>query len=125
MRYLKIFALLFFLTLLLVFVFENVAALSAPIELRYSFVFFQLGPFAIPLYALLFLALFAGALPLALVDSFLIFRQRRQMKKKEKRIVELESELEKFRNLPLTETPEIEAAAPEAEKNAVTPQPEA
>ncbi|MBW1645569.1 MAG: LapA family protein [Deltaproteobacteria bacterium] len=122
MRYVKIFFLLFFLTLMLVFVFENVQALSAPVNLRYDFLFLSLGPFAIPLYALLFAALFAGALPLALADFFLLFRQRRQMKKKDKRIAELESELEKFRNLPLTETTEIEPAAP-AEKPA-EPQPE-
>ena len=112
MRYVKMFFLLFFLTVLLVFVFENVDALRMKIALHYTFLFLSLGPSEVPLYALLFLALFAGALPLASIDFFLIFRQRRLMKKKDKRISELESELEKFRNLPLTESTEIEPTSP-------------
>ncbi|MEA2109110.1 MAG: LapA family protein [Pseudomonadota bacterium] len=103
MRYVKITFLLLFLTLLLIFVFENMGALSLPVSLRYDLAFVVLGPLEIPLYALLFLAIFCGVISVAIVDIMVLFRQRRRMKKKDKQIKDLETELEKFRNLPLTE----------------------
>ena len=113
MRYVKITFLLLFLTLLLIFVFENMGALSLPVSLRYDLAFVVLGPLEIPLYALLFLAIFCGAISVAIVDIMVLFRQRRTMKKKDKQIKDLEKELEKFRNLPLTEAviPNVELAA--------------
>lgn len=113
MRYVKIIFLFLFLTLLMVFVFENMGALSHPVSLRYDLAFVVLGPLEIPLYVLLFLAIFCGVLSVAFIDILLLFRQRRLMKKKDKQIKDLESELDKFRNLPLTEAtvPDIELAS--------------
>ena len=113
MRYVKIIFLLLFLTLLLVFVFENMPALSHPVLLHYDLPFVGLGPQEIPLYALLFSAIFCGAVSVAIVDIMVLFRQRRTMKKKDKQIKDMETELEKFRNLPLTETvvPDVESVA--------------
>jgi len=104
MRYVKITFLLLFLTLLLIFIFENMGALSLQVPLQYDLAFAVLGPLEIPLYALLFLAIFCGAISVVIVDIMVLFRQRRTMKKKDKQIKDLETELEKFRNLPLTET---------------------
>ena len=117
MRYVKITFLLLFLTLLLIFVFENMGALSLPVSLRYDLAFVVLGPLEIPLYALLFLAIFCGAISVAIVDIMVLFRQRRTMKKKDKQIKDLETELEKFRNLPLTEAavPDVELTADKAD----------
>lgn len=113
MRYVKITFLFLFLTLLLIFVFENMGALSLPVSLHYDLAFVVLGPLEISLYALLFLAIFCGAISVAIVDIMLLFRQRRTMKKKDKQIKDLETELEKFRNLPLTEAvvPDVELTA--------------
>jgi len=110
MRYAKITFLLLFLTLPLIFVFENMKPLSLSVPLHYDLAFVVLGPLEIPLYALLFLAIFCGAISVAIVDIMVLFRQRRTMKKKDKQIKDLETELEKFRNLPLTEAviPDIE-----------------
>ena len=116
MRYVKIIFLLLFLTLLLVFVFENMEALSLSVPLHYDLVFAKLGPLQIPLYALLFLAIFCGAISVVIVDIMVLFRQRRTMKKKNKQIKDLETELEKFRNLPLTD-----AAVPDLEMTADKP----
>ncbi|MBN2333049.1 MAG: LapA family protein [Deltaproteobacteria bacterium] len=120
MRYVKIAFLLVFLTLLLVFIFQNVTALSAAVNLHYDLLVTSLGPLDIPLYALLFLSLFTGAFSVAAVDMLLLFRQRRALKKKEQQIRELESELAKFRNLPLTETAEL---APEGASSHLEAQP--
>lgn len=113
MRYVKITFLLLFLTLLLIFVFENMGALSIKVPFQYDLAFAVLGPLEIPLYALLFLAIFCGAFSVVIVDIIVLFRQRRTMKKKDKQIKDLETELEKFRNLPLTETvvSDVELAA--------------
>ena len=116
MRYVKIIFLLLFLTLLLVFVFENMEALSLSVPLHYDLVFAKLGPLQIPLYVLLFLAIFCGAISVLIVDIMVLFRQRRTMKKKNKQIKDLETELEKFRNLPLTD-----AAVPDLEMTADKP----
>ena len=121
MRYVKIIFLLLFLTLLLVFVFENMDALSYPVSLRYDLEFIVLGPLAIPLYILLFLAIFCGALSVAFIDILLLFRQRRTMKKKDKQIKDLETELDKFRNLPLTETVVPDPALTPSNQNEKTP----
>ncbi len=113
MRYAKITFLLLFLILPLIFIFENVTPLSQSVSLHYDLAFVVLGPLEIPLYALLFLAVFCGAISVAIVDIIVLFRQRRTMKKKDKQIKDLETELEKFRNLPLTEAgiPDVELAA--------------
>jgi uncharacterized integral membrane protein len=113
MRYVKITFLLLFLTLLLIFVFENIDALSLPVSLRYDLALVVLGPLEIPLYALFFLAIFCGAISVAIIDIMVLFRQRRIMKKKDKQIKDMETELEKFRNLPLTEAvvPDVELTA--------------
>ncbi|RLB70987.1 MAG: hypothetical protein DRH04_02605 [Deltaproteobacteria bacterium] len=116
MRYVKIIFLLLFLTLLLVFVFENMPALSQTVELRYNLAVVALGPVQIPLYAILFIALFCGALSVAVVDIMLLFRQRRTMKKKNKQIKDLEAELEKYRNLPLMEAADGDLVEPAADQ---------
>jgi len=103
MRYLKIVVILIFLLLALVFIFQNSVALSTAIELKYGFgkYVFQKSP---PLYIVLFCALFLGAAMVAFGDIAIIFKNRLQMKKLKKNIKELESELAKFRNQPLTES---------------------
>jgi len=117
MRYVKIIFLLLFLTLLLVFVFENMTALSQSVELRYTLAVVALGPVQIPLYAILFTALFCGAFSVAVVDIIVLFRQRRTMKKKDKQIKDLEVELEKYRNLPLMEAADAELVEPAADQH--------
>ena len=103
MRYLKIAVILVFLLLVLVFIFQNSAALSVAVELKYG-----IGEFVLlkspPLYIVVFCALFLGAVMVALFDIVIIFKNRRLLKKQKKSISELESELAKFRNQPLTET---------------------
>ena len=116
MRYVKIIFLLLFLTLLLVFVFENMTSLSQSVELRYNLAVAALGPVQIPLYAILFTSLFCGALSVAVVDIMLLFRQKRTMKKKDKQIKDLEAELEKYRNLPLTEAADSDLVEPLADQ---------
>ncbi|MEA3333131.1 MAG: LapA family protein [Pseudomonadota bacterium] len=103
MRYLKIAVILVFLLLVLVFIFQNNAALSIGIDLKYGFgeYVLQKSP---PLYIVIFCALFLGALMVAMLDIVIIFKNRRQLKKQKKSVSELESELAKFRNQPLTES---------------------
>ncbi|MBN2233224.1 MAG: LapA family protein [Deltaproteobacteria bacterium] len=105
MRYLKLGAIFTGLILLLVFIFENVHSLSTPVELGYNLPpFISFGPMKLPLYVLVFLALIGGAGAVVVLDLIMLLRQRRTLKQKNRRISELETELDKFRNLPLTET---------------------
>ena len=103
MRYLKIAVILVFLLLVLVFIFQNSAALSVAVELKYGVgeYILQKSP---PLYIIIFCALFLGAVIVAMFDIVIIFKNRRQLKKQKKSISELEIELAKFRNQPLTES---------------------
>lgn len=103
MRYFKIAVILVFLLLVLVFIFQNNAALSVGVDLKYGFGEYILER-SLPLYIVVFCALFLGALIVALFDIVIIFKNRRQLKKQKKSINELESELAKFRNQPLTES---------------------
>jgi uncharacterized integral membrane protein len=104
MRYFKIGVILFFLLVVLVFIFQNSASLATPVELKYGFGAYILQK-SIPLYLILFCALFLGSAMVAFLDIVIIFKNKRQLKKQKKNIAELESELAKFRNQPLTETP--------------------
>ena len=103
MRYLKIAVILVFLLLVLVFIFQNSAALSDAVELKYGFGEYVLEK-SPPQYIVIFCALFLGAVMVAMFDIIIIFKNRRQLKKQKKSISELESELAKFRNQPLTES---------------------
>ena len=122
MRYLKIGAILFFLLLVLLFIFQNSASLAAAIELKYGFGEYVIHK-AIPVYLIIFCALFLGSAMVAFLDIVIIFKNKRQLKKQKKTITELESELAKFRNQPLTESPVV--AAPETTGKALedTPKP--
>ncbi|MCK5541013.1 MAG: LapA family protein [Deltaproteobacteria bacterium] len=103
MRYLKIAVILVFLLLVLVFIFQNSAVLSAAVTFKYG-----LGEYVLekspPLYIVVFCALFLGAAMVAMFDVVIIFKNRRLLKKQKKSINELESELARFRNQPLTES---------------------
>lgn len=115
MRYLKIGAILLFLLLVLLFIFQNSASLAAAIELKYGFGEYVIHK-SIPVYLVIFCALFLGSMMVAFLDIVIIFKNKRQLKKQKKMITELESELAKFRNQPLTESPV--AVAPETSGNA-------
>ena len=103
MRYLKITLILVFLLLVLVFIFQNSVVLSEAITLKYGF-----GEYVLekppPLYIIVFCALFLGVVMVAVFDIVILFKNRRLLKKQKKSISELESELAKFRNQPLTES---------------------
>ena len=103
MRYLKIAVILVFLLLVLVFIFQNSVALSVAVDLKYGFgeYVLQKSP---PLYIVIFCALFLGVVMVAMFDILIIFKNRRLLKKQKKSISELESELARFRNQPLTES---------------------
>ena len=103
MRYLKIAVILVFLLLVLVFIFQNSVTLSAAIDLKYGFGEYVLEK-SPPLYIVIFCALFLGSFMVAFFDIAIIFKNRRLLKKQKKSISELESELAKFRNQPLTES---------------------
>ena len=103
MRYLKITAILLFLLLVLVFIFQNSAVLSAAVALKYGFGKYVLEK-SPPLYIIIFCALFLGAMMVAMFDVVIIFKNRRLLKKQKKSINTLESELARFRNQPLTES---------------------
>lgn len=102
MRYLKIASILTFLLLVLVFIFQNNVALSVGVDLKYGVGEYMLQK-SLPLYIVVFCALFLGAAMVAMFDIVIIFKNRRLLKKQKKSISELESELAKFRNQPLTE----------------------
>lgn len=103
MRYFKIGVILFFLLFVLLFIFQNSASLSAAIELKYGFGEYVLHK-SIPLYLVIFSALFLGSAMVAFLDIVILFKNRRQLKKQKKNINALETELAKFRNQPLTES---------------------
>ncbi len=103
MRYLKIAVILVFLLLALVFIFQNSVALSVGVDLKYGLGEYVLQK-SLPLYIVVFCALFLGVVMVAMFDIVIIFKNRRQLKKHKKSISELESELAKFRNQPLTES---------------------
>ncbi len=117
MRYLKIGAILVFLLLVSLFIFQNSAALAVAVELKYGFGEFVLHK-SIPVYLVIFCALFAGSAMVAFLDIVIIFKSKRQLKKQKKNILELESELAKFRNQPLTEsTVSVSPAAPPSDSD--------
>ena len=103
MRYLKIAVILVFLLLVLVFIFQNSVALSTAVALKYGFGEYVLEK-SPPLYIVIFCALFLGVVMVAMFDIVIIFKNRRLLKKQKKNINELESELARFRNQPLTES---------------------
>ena len=103
MRYLKIAVILVFLLLVLMFIFQNSVALSVAVDLKYGVGEYVLQK-SLPLYIVIFCALFLGVVMVAMFDIVIIFKNRRQLKKQKKSISELESELAKFRNQPLTES---------------------
>ena len=103
MRYFKITVILVFLLLVLVFIFQNSVVLSDAIALKYGFGEYVLEK-SPPLYIIIFCALFLGVAMVAMFDIVIIFKNRRLLKKQKKSISELESELAKFRNQPLTES---------------------
>ena len=102
MRYIKIFFILFFLLLVLVFIFQNSTVLATPVELKYGFGDYVLAK-APPLYLLIFAALFLGAFMVGVFDLAIILKNRRMQKKQQKVISDLENELSRFRNQPLSE----------------------
>ncbi|MBN2706249.1 MAG: LapA family protein [Deltaproteobacteria bacterium] len=102
MRYFKVALILVFLLVVLVFIFQNSAVLATAVELKYGFGEYVLLK-APPLYIIIFCALFLGAFMVAVLDLAIIFKNRRTVKKQQKTISELENELSRFRNQPLTE----------------------
>ena len=122
MRYLKIGAILFFLLVVLLFIFQNSAALAAVIELKYGFGKYVIHK-AIPGYLVIFCALFLGSAMVAFLDIVIIFKNKRQLKKQKKTINELESELAKFRNQPLIESPMTTASESSVNTSEVTTKP--
>ncbi len=109
MRYLKIIVILIFLLLALAFIFQNSVTLSSAVELKYGFgkYLFHKSP---PLYIVLFCVLFLGAAMVAFGDIAIILKNRLQIKRLKKNIKELESELAKFRNQPLTDNSEVDSS---------------
>ena len=84
MRYLKIAVILVFLLLVLLFIFQNNAALSVDVDLKYGFGEYVIEK-SLPLYIVIFCALFLGALMVALFDIVIIFKNRRLLKKQKKK----------------------------------------
>lgn len=101
MGYLKAVILAVVVAVFTVFILQNIAALSYPVELRLNLYFkeYVFSPLAV--YMVTFIAFFIGLLLASIIGIFDRFRMRRALRRSHKEIRSLQSEVRSLRNIPL------------------------
>ncbi|MCA1989438.1 MAG: LapA family protein [Desulfarculus sp.] len=122
MSYLKAILLSAVVAVAIIFMVQNMEALSQPlaIHLNLLFVQFESAPYAT--YLVILLAFFVGLLAASLLGLVERYRLRRDIKALNKEIASLNQELSSLRNLPITGEPSSQPdnrRLPEAEEQAL------
>lgn len=116
MSYLKAITLSALVALAIIFMVQNIEALSHPLSIRLNLVFLKLESAAYATYLLILLAFFVGLLAASLLGIVERFGLRKAIRAQQKEIEGLNKELSSLRNLPLTGTPAASGAASAAAK---------
>lgn len=102
MSYLKAIVLSVVVALAIIFMVQNMEALSHPLSIRLNLVFLKFESAAYATYLLILLAFFIGLLAASLLGLVERFRLRGSIRDQRKEIESLNRELSSLRNLPLT-----------------------
>ena len=102
MSYLKAIVLSVVVALAIIFMVQNMEALSHPLSIRLNLVFLKFESAAYATYLLILLAFFVGLLAASLLGLVERFRLRGSLRDQRKEIEGLNRELSSLRNLPLT-----------------------
>jgi uncharacterized integral membrane protein len=105
MSYLKAITLSVVVALAIIFMVQNIEALSHPLSLRLNLVFLKFESAAYATYLIIMLGFFVGILAASLLGIAERFRQRKVIRDQQKQIEGLNKELSSLRNLPLTGGP--------------------
>lgn len=122
MSYLKAILLSAVVALAIIFMVQNMEALSHPLAIRLNLLFVQFESSAYATYLVILLAFFAGLLAASLLGLVERYRLRREIRGLHKEINGLNQELSSLRNLPITGEPVSQAEnrhLPEAEEQAL------
>lgn len=104
MRFLKVFALLAFIAILLIFFQQNTEILNTGIQFKLDMFGNTWHSMMMPLYFVAVVAFFLGGVLTLLYFLFEKMRMARQLKSCRSQISKLEQEVNSLRNLPLQET---------------------
>jgi uncharacterized integral membrane protein len=122
MSYLKAILLSAVVALAIIFMVQNMEALSHPLAIRLNLLFVQFESAPYATYLVILLAFFAGLLTASLLGLVERHRLRREIKGLHKEISGLNQELSSLRNLPITGEPAGQAEKrhlPEVEEQAL------
>ena len=111
MSYLKAITLSAVVALAIIFMVQNIEALSHPLAIRLNLVFLKFESAAYATYLLILLAFFVGLLAASLLGIVERFGLRKTIKNQTKEIDGLNKELSSLRNLPLTGGPAASGAS--------------
>ncbi len=105
MSYLKAIVISAVVALAIIFMVQNIEALSHPLSIRLNlfFVQFETTPYAT--YMVILLAFFVGLLAASLLGLLERFRMRKRLRAQRKEIERLNQELSSLRNMPITGEP--------------------
>ena len=119
MNYIKLIVSTLVVALAIIFMIQNIEALSHPLAIRLNLflVHFKTTPYAT--YLIILLAFFVGLLAASVLGVLERLRMRRHIKAQQKQINQLNRELSSLRNLPVTgatlEKPQGEEPPPSEE----------
>lgn len=102
MNYIKAILVAALVALAIIFMIQNIEALSHPLTIRLNLFFFQFESTPYATYLIIMLAFFVGVLATSLLGMVERFRLRRTIKAKDGEIASLNRELNSLRNLPIT-----------------------
>jgi len=126
MSYLKAIVISAVVALAIIFMVQNIEALSHPLSIRLNLFFFNFQTTPYATYMVILLAFFVGLLAASLLGLAERFRLRRSIKDQKKEIKRLNGELSSLRTLPITGDGVAggsEVAAPEEDEPAEAAQP--
>ena len=105
MSYLKAIVLSAVVALAIIFMVQNMEALSHPLSIRLNLMFLKFESAAYATYLVIILAFFIGLLCASLLGLAERFRLRKTIRGQQKEISSLNKELSSLRNLPITGSP--------------------
>ncbi len=102
MSYLKAIVLSAVVALAIVFMVQNIEALSHPLRIRLDLFFLKFTSTPYPTYMVILLSFFVGLLAASLLGVLERYRLRKRLRQMRKEMDKLQQELSSLRNLPLT-----------------------
>ncbi len=121
MSYLKAITLSAVVALAIIFMVQNIEALSHPLSIRLNLIFLKFESSAYATYLVILLGFFVGLLATSLLGIAERFRLRKSIRDQQKEIEGLNKELSSLRNLPLTHGPAASGQAASAASQEAAP----